>query len=202
MTALQFRVTGADEVERQLRLMPARLRGRATEQALAKSAVVVRQAARDAAPKLSPTAPAVLLGRRKPGVLKRAISVRKSKRDKLAGNVGVFVNVRPAAGAKFKKVTKKSLGGLVIRKQRVQVKASKRSTPNDPFYWRWVEFGHKIVPRQGKATGSLRRRRASAKRSVPGVKFLRGSASALPRVLSTFSNEFKAVAAKLNTRKG
>jgi HK97 gp10 family phage protein len=60
---------------------------------------------------------------RKPGTVKQAIRVRTSKADRRAGDVGVFVNVRPA-------------------------KAGQRGAknPNDPFYWRWLEFGTKKMP--------------------------------------------------------
>lgn len=61
---------------------------------------------------------------RKPGTVRDAIRVRSSKETNRTGDVGVFVNVRPARGA--------DRGG---------------DSPNDPFYWRWLHFGAKTVPR-------------------------------------------------------
>jgi HK97 gp10 family phage protein len=55
------------------------------------------------------------------GSVAKAISVRTSKLATRAGDVGVFVNVRPI---------KKGAG---------------RSNPNDPFYWRFLEFGTKFM---------------------------------------------------------
>lgn len=57
---------------------------------------------------------------RRPGTLQRNILIRNSRDATAEGNVGVFVNVRPAKGAQ-------------------------RGTysPDDPFYWRFVHFGTK-----------------------------------------------------------
>ncbi len=45
---------------------------------------------------------------------------------------------------------------------------------DDPYYWRWVEQGHKIVPRQAAGGGkqSLRKRRKAATGSVPAKPFI------------------------------
>ena len=79
---------------------------------------------------------------RKPGTVKQAIRVRTSKADRRAGDVGVFVNVRPA-------------------------KAGQRGAknPNDPFYWRFLEFGTK---------------------KMPAKPFLQRATSALPKALTIF----------------
>lgn len=85
--------------------------------ALAAGARLVRDEAKRNAPVMSSAAQAPY---RKPGTVKTAIKVRTSKLDRRAGNVGVFVNVKPA-------------------------KAGQRGAknPSDPFYWRWLEFGTK-----------------------------------------------------------
>ena len=133
MAGEQVRIEGMEQALAVLRALPDRLRNRALRNALAAGGRVVRDAAKRLAPVINPGDPAVLKGWRKPGTLKRAITVRTSKQARRAGNVGVFVNVRPAKGAKFK-------GGK-------QVKASQRGAknPNDPFYWRFVEFGTKVA---------------------------------------------------------
>lgn len=95
--------------------IPRKLRKRALLNSLRKGARLVRDEARRGAPVLrnelkSPT--------RKPGTLRRAIAVRSSRIARQRGNVGVFVNVRPAKGAK--------VGA---------------NSPDDPFYWRWINWG-------------------------------------------------------------
>lgn len=57
---------------------------------------------------------------REPGTIIRNITMRGSKDARQEGNVGVFVNVKPAKGA--------DRGAY---------------NPKDPFYWRWVNFGSK-----------------------------------------------------------
>jgi hypothetical protein len=62
-------------------------------------------------------------GYRKPGTVQKAVSVRTSKASRQAGNVGVFVNVRPA-------------------------KKGQRGAKNwrDPFYWSFLYRGTKHQP--------------------------------------------------------
>lgn len=98
--------------------------------------------------------------RRVPGTMKRAIGVFKSKRYKAAnGALGVYISVRAS---------------------RAQRKRSPIS--GDPFYYRFIEGGHKIVPRtsrKGLTARALRRRgrsithrRRAAATSVPPYPFL------------------------------
>lgn len=114
------KVQGLDELQAVLRSLPDKLRRRALRNALAAGARLVRNAAKTAAPRIRPQAPAVQRGERRPGTLADALRVRTSKDARRAGNVGVFVNVRPAKGAQ---------------------RGAKK--PTDPFYWRFVEFGTK-----------------------------------------------------------
>jgi len=101
-------------------IVPA-LRRRALRNALAAGARVVRDDAKRRAPVLQPTMKAPY---RTPGTVKRAIVVRTSKLAKRRGDVGVFVNVRPAkAGARGAK------------------------SRTDPFYWRFLEFGTQFFKR-------------------------------------------------------
>lgn len=115
-------VKGLPDIKAALAGIAPKLRLRALRNALAAGARVVRQAARKATPVMNPLAPgnryAYRKGYRKPGTVQRAISIRTSKVAKRAGNVGVFVNVRPVKGA--------ARGGKSSR---------------DPFYWRFLAFG-------------------------------------------------------------
>ena len=114
---IDARVTGLPALKAALMAIPDKLRKRALRNALAAGARVVRDDARSRAPVLS-QADALRAPFRTPGTVKRAIVVRTSKQARRAGDVGVFVNVRPA-------------------------KAGQRGAKSkaDPFYWRWLEFG-------------------------------------------------------------
>lgn len=135
------KVNGIPDLKAALAGIVPKLRVRALRNALAAGARVVQKTARQATPVLNPSALAVRKGYRKPGTVQRAISVRTSKIARKAGDVGVFVNVRPAKGAKFKTKTTKVLG-LKFR-SKTQTRASQRGakSPNDPYYWRFIEFG-------------------------------------------------------------
>ena len=60
---------------------------------------------------------------RQPGTVRKAITVRTSKVARRNGDLGVYVNVRPAKGGQRGKYS-----------------------PTDPFYWRWLEFGARGKP--------------------------------------------------------
>lgn len=127
------KVQGIPDLKAALAGIVPKLRVRALRNALAAGARLVQKAARAATPTISPFAPAVLRGYRKPGTVRKAISVRTSKLARRSGDVGVFVNVRPA---------KKGARGA--------------KNQGDPFYWRFIEFGTKarMKTRRGRATGS------------------------------------------------
>ena len=77
-------VHGADEAARALRSVSDQLqRGRVLRNALAAGARLVRNASQAAAPVL-----AKATKRRTPGLLRKSIKVRTSKRDRADGNVG------------------------------------------------------------------------------------------------------------------
>lgn len=149
------KLEGFDEAKALLQGLPAKLRRGALRNALAAGARVVRDAARQAAPVLAASDRAVRQDYRKPGTLRQAIVVRTSKQARRAGNVGVFVNVRPAKGARFKTTVRRGL--LITTRTRTLVRAGQRGakSPNDPYYWRWVEFGTKhSAPRAFLAAGA------------------------------------------------
>jgi HK97 gp10 family phage protein len=183
--------------------LPDKLRRRALRNALAAGARVVRDAARAQTPVLRPE---FASPRRKPGTVKNAIVVRTSKRDRLAGDVGVFVNVRPAKGAKFKTVRGTALFGLVKTKTRMQTKASKRgaNSPDDPFYWRFLEFGWNPA---GNATGgrgkSGQKQRRKLNKSTDakirsGFRFLQAGAAKLSDALAVFTAKLRPAIEKLD----
>lgn len=123
----EIEVKGLDELKAALQQMPDRIRKRAVGKALRAAGRVIRDEARARAPVLSEPAK-----NRRPGVLKRAISVRRSKIAARQRMVGVFINVRPLQSvlSSTKSATRKAALG-----------PAGSSNPNDPFYWRFVEFG-------------------------------------------------------------
>ena len=134
-------IRGLPDLKAALRGIVPKLRVRALRNALAAGARVVQKEARAKTPVISPAAPAVLRGHRAPGTVKKAISVRTSKIARRSGDVGVFVNVRPAKGAVFR-------GGVLVR-----AKTKGAKSPKDPYYWRWLEFGRD--GRAGQAAPSV-----------------------------------------------
>lgn len=114
------KVRGIPDLKAALAGIVPKLRVRALRNALAAGARVVQREARAQAPRISISDPAAQKGYRSPGTVQKAIAVRTSKLARRNGDVGVFVNVRPA---------KRGLRGA--------------KSPADPFYWRFLEFGTK-----------------------------------------------------------
>jgi HK97 gp10 family phage protein len=173
-------VTGIPDLRAELRGIVPKLRVRALRNALAAGARVVQKAAQGATPVIKAGALAVLKGYRKPGTVRKAISVRTSKMSRAAGDVGVFVNVRPAKGAQFRTQTRQVLGFKL--RNRTLKRASQRGakSPNDPFYWRFLNFGTNRVRPFG---------------------FLEKGAQQLPQALRVFTEKLPAIIAKLNKPK-
>lgn len=108
-------LTGFDDLAKKLRELAPAMRKRVLRNALAAGARLVRDDAKRNAPLLQNAAKAPYRTR---GTVRNAIRVRTSKQARKAGDVGVFVNVKPAkSGARGAK------------------------SKTDPFYWRWLEFG-------------------------------------------------------------
>ncbi len=124
------RLEGIDELKRALADAAKKIRTQAVRSALKQAGRVIQAAAKAAAPVLA--APTKT---RTPGTMRNAISVRTSKFARRAGDEGVFINVRPLRGARARRLGKASA-----------------TNPNDPYYWRFVEFGtkpHVIKARKG-----------------------------------------------------
>lgn len=111
--AAENTVHGIDDLKSKLLAITPALRKKVLRNALAAGARVVRDEAKRQAPVLTRHAPY-----RAPGTVKKAIRVRTSKVARRSGDVGVFVNVKPAKSG---------------------TRGAKSRT--DPFYWRFLEFG-------------------------------------------------------------
>ncbi len=127
----EVKVDGFDELARKLRELVPAMRKKVVRNSLAAGARVVRDDAKRRAPVLSNAVDAPY---RKAGTVRDAIRVRTSKVARKNGDIGVFVNVLPAKGSKFR-------NGAKVRDS--QRGAQSR---NDPYYWRFLEFGTKKMP--------------------------------------------------------
>ena len=163
------KVEGVDELIRVLKAMPEKIRKKAVADQLKKAANLIRDDAKQRAPVLQGQIPK----NRTRGLVKRKISTRPSKYARKDGDVGYFVGVRPAPGAKFK--TKKALGF----KYKIQKRASQRgaNSPLDPFYWRFLEFGTAKMPARPFLQSA-----AKAKGSDAIRMFIRESVAAINRL--------------------
>ena len=116
------KLEGIDDLKRALANATKSIRTKAVRSALRAAGKVIQQAARANAPVLVIPTPY-----RATGTVKKRITVRASKFSRQAGNEGVYINVRPIAGkAQVKKYGKAGA-----------------KNKNDPFYWRFLEFGTK-----------------------------------------------------------
>jgi HK97 gp10 family phage protein len=188
------RVKGLDDLKRKFREIPRVLRTRLLRNWLAAGARLVRDEAKRLAPVLKKPA-----RYRKPGTVRDAIRVRTSKAARRAGDVGVFVNVKPVA-------TGKTAEGVKRRGAKSAI---------DPFYWRWLEFGRAARRATGSRSRVARvkvgnvevlkgvrfRRALRAVSSLPALKFLTRSAGKLPDALRLFETRAAAWFAKTNTGK-
>lgn len=118
---IEVKVGGFDALRQALVDAPETIRVKAVRAALRKAGSVFKSAAQAAAPYL-----VVATKRRGVGTVKKAIIVRNSKFARRAGDEGVFIGVRPLRGARQKTLGKAGA-----------------NNPNDPFYWRFLEFGTK-----------------------------------------------------------
>lgn len=214
---ISYKLEGLDNYRRQLQGLPDKLRKKALKKPLRAAGNVILKEARARAPVLDPGKAADMPSRRS-GTIKRAIKVRVSRLDAKAGNVGVFVNVKPLSKGQISKF--KSAAAKAGRR------ASGGQNPNDPYYWRWLEFGHKIVVRAGgqqgggvtnyvqrlrngklkkrtakwKASSLTGRRRLSAG-NVAAHPFLRPAADKLEEAKRIFEREALPAIAELNKGK-
>lgn len=155
------KIEGLADLKRALADVPNKIRKGALKRALRLAGNTVRDAARAGAPVLQTSA-----RHRKPGTVKRNIVVRASKFASRAGDVGVFVSVKPLRG-----------------KAQIKQGRAGAKNPNDPYYWWWQEFGW--VAAGSRVRGGKRRRAgeqaarvaAGSARKIPGKHFMTNSAS-------------------------
>ena len=184
---IEARVRGIPDLKAALAGIVPKLRVRALRNALAAGARVVQRAA---VAKLAlkrtdgiAMGDAIRKGYRKHGTVAKAISVRTSKLARRAGDVGVFVNVRPAKGS--------NIGA---------------KNPNDPFYWRFINWGTKARVKGERSMGIVRgkmksRRHNRSTGATRAILFLEAGAARLPQALDAFIKSIGPQIAKLNKPK-
>jgi len=182
MATNDFRVTvqGIPDLRQELLRLPVKFRKRALLNALRAGARVVRDAARLKAPELK-VAVKRRTNVRRVGTLKRAISVRTSKIARRNGDVGVFVNVKPA-------------------------KPSQRGakSSSDPYYWRWQNFGWNPAtgPRKGRGASAARRERrrlnkSGAPKRIAGRRFLEAGGAKLQTALEVITSQLRPIVQRI-----
>lgn len=128
MVNLSVKVTGLKELKQRLSTLERKAKNRIAVKAMRRGGVIIRDQARENAPLLKEKVP-----HRKRGTLRKSIVTRtKLQKD---GSVRTVIFVRTLKNSKileFKSKTGKS-GAY---------------NPNDPFYWRFLEFGTSKMPAQ------------------------------------------------------
>ena len=191
MSEAKVTIRGLAEFKAQMQGLPDKMQRGALRSMMRDAMKLVRDDARAAAPRLDAAVTKNGVPVRLPGTLRNAISVRTSKSEDKAGNVGVFVNVRPLKGNTYRKA-----GSFINAKGNKQsryllTKKSQRGAdnPRDPYFWRWIEFGTKArKTKSGKALGAVR-----------PYKFLQGAADKLQAAADKFSSNLQAWVNRANS---
>lgn len=137
---ITVKLEGIDELKRALAEAGPFIRKKAVRGALREAGKVIQAAARANVPILKTPKK-----NRKPGTIKKNIVVRASKYARQDGNEGVYVSVRP--------LTAKRIRQFKVARAKKGKAFSGSENPADPYYWRFVEFGHRIVPRGTSQSG-------------------------------------------------
>jgi len=135
MASGTIKVEGLRQLREALLGLPEKFHQRALNAALLAAAEPMVASAQSKAPVLAKPDP-----RRRPGTLRRHIRSRVAKPDPgLQAMVTVGVRgLTATAVSRFKvRAAKRLLGKRVATLKGI----SGANNPNDPFYWRWVEFG-------------------------------------------------------------
>lgn len=199
MSEAKVTIKGLAEFKATMGQLPTKMQRSALRPLMRDAMKLVRDDARASAPKL--TAPVLKNGvpTRLPGTLRNAISVRTSKTEDKAGNVGVFVNVRPLKGNTYRG---KGAGKVLTKKSQRGA-----DNPRDPYFWRWIEFGTKArTSAKGKTVidhNGAKRWASSGKGANRGTvrpyKFLRNAADKLQAAADKFTTNLQAWLAKANS---
>ncbi|MCI7353060.1 MAG: HK97-gp10 family putative phage morphogenesis protein [[Actinobacillus] rossii] len=128
MGNLTVKITGLKELGQAMNSLERKVKNRIAVKAMRKGGAIIREQARASVPTLKHQVP-----HRKRGTLRKAIS-SSTKMDK-SGTVRTTIFVRQLKTSKV--IEFKGTNGK-----------SGAYNPNDPFYWRFVEFGTSKMPAQ------------------------------------------------------
>lgn len=146
MANLSVKVTGLKELKQRLSTLERKAKNRIAVKAMRRGGVIIRDQARANAPLLKEKVP-----HRKRGTLRKSIvTSTKPQKD---GSVRTIIFVRTLKNNKileFKSKTGKS-GAY---------------NPNDPFYWRFVEFGTSKMPAQPFLQPAFSTKKEQASREI------------------------------------
>lgn len=117
---------GFRELEQNLKLLGAEMHEKGVKRMMSRAAVPMRDEARRKAPVLA--APD---GRRQAGTVRNAIRIWRHRTTEYA--VTYYVGVR-------------ELGRAAVRRFKAETGKDAKENPNDPFYWRFLEFGTSKMP--------------------------------------------------------
>lgn len=150
---VSMKVEGLAALEQALRQLPDKIAKNALRGAVYSGAKIIRDEARIMAPRYSGR---VSKNHPPPGTLKRSIITKHIPEQSGRERQTFFVTVR--SGKRYRNQGKK--GNL----------------SQDAFYWRWVEFGHRVAPPNSRKNGRLRRASQPTGQSViyvPARPFMR-----------------------------
>ncbi|OOH89535.1 hypothetical protein BMT54_06485 [Pasteurellaceae bacterium 15-036681] len=126
MASVSVKVSGLKELGKAMQDLGRKASNRIAVKAMRKGGAIVRDKARANAPVLQEQVP-----HRKAGTLKKAITSRT--KIKRGGKTETIIWV-------------KGLTGKQISKFKGKTGKSGKDNPNDPYYWRFVEFGTSKMP--------------------------------------------------------
>lgn len=129
---VEVKIHGLREIRAAMLALPRRIDRKILNEGLLDGAKLVRDEARARAPVLR--APH---SRRKPGVLRRAVQAIRVRPDRFTATV--LVRVRPLSRGAIRRFKQKAM-------KRGLTNVTGADNPNDPFYWRFVEFGTSKMP--------------------------------------------------------
>jgi len=133
----KIKVNGVDELKTQLLTLAPELRRGSARRALRAGAKPILAKAIAETPRLKKDIYRRGVMIRRAGTLQRSLTIRNSKDVNRTGDVGVFVNIKP--------LTK---GAVMSFKQATGRRSS--TNPDDPFYWKFIEFSTRRNPNPAK----------------------------------------------------
>ena len=131
MAKVSVKVEGLEALRVALRELPLAVQKNVLSGAVRKGAIVIRDDAQARAPVLREPDP-----RRKPGTVRDAIRATRGRRD--GSSATAFVYVRA--------LTKRAVGRFKDALRRAGKRVKGANNPDDPFYWRFLEFGTSKLP--------------------------------------------------------